>query len=137
LLSFLISDILDYSHSSTGFVIQQDSTTLNTFYFAYWNGSGYDVTPTITLPTNSWCQLVFVKSGTSTVGYLNSANTVSYTGSANFTGSGLALALGRFIGSVGREFNGKISTTRIYNRALTAQEVLQNYNATKSRFGLI
>lgn len=29
-----------------------------------------------------------------------------------------------------------ISTTSIYNRALTASEVLQNYNAQKSRFGL-
>ena len=31
---------------------------------------------------------------------------------------------------------GNIYTTSIYNRALTAQEVLQNYNATKGRFGL-
>ena len=29
-----------------------------------------------------------------------------------------------------------ISQFRIYNRALTAQEVLQNYNATKMRYGL-
>jgi len=33
-------------------------------------------------------------------------------------------------------FNGRIAITKIYNRALTAQEVLQNYNATKTRFGL-
>ena len=33
-------------------------------------------------------------------------------------------------------FEGKISTTSLYNRALTAVEVLQNYNATKTRFGL-
>jgi hypothetical protein len=32
--------------------------------------------------------------------------------------------------------NGKIYNTSIYNRALTASEVLQNYNATKGRFGL-
>ena len=32
--------------------------------------------------------------------------------------------------------NGNIYTTQIYNRALSAQEVLQNYNATKTRFGL-
>ena len=31
---------------------------------------------------------------------------------------------------------GGISTFSIYNRALTAQEVLQNYNANKTRFGL-
>ena len=35
-----------------------------------------------------------------------------------------------------RLFNGNIALTQIYNRALSAQEVLQNYNATKTRFGL-
>jgi len=33
-------------------------------------------------------------------------------------------------------FNGIVSNAKIYNRALSATEVLQNYNATKSRFGL-
>lgn len=36
-----------------------------------------------------------------------------------------------------RHFNGNIYQTSIYNRALSASEVLQNYNATKSRFNLI
>ncbi len=31
---------------------------------------------------------------------------------------------------------GELYTSQIYNRALSAQEVLQNYNATKGRFGL-
>jgi hypothetical protein len=31
---------------------------------------------------------------------------------------------------------GNIAQTQIYNRALSASEVLQNYNATKTRFGL-
>jgi hypothetical protein len=34
------------------------------------------------------------------------------------------------------DFDGQIYTILAYNRALTATEVLQNYNATKSRFGL-
>lgn len=33
-------------------------------------------------------------------------------------------------------FSGNISSVKIFNRELTASEVLQNYNATKSRFGL-
>lgn len=43
------------------------------------------------------------------------------------------------IGSVsggGRFWNGNISIVNIYNRLLTDQEILQNYNATKTRFGL-
>lgn len=33
-------------------------------------------------------------------------------------------------------WDGKIATTAIYNRALSASEVLKNYNSDKSRFGL-
>ena len=130
------ANILDFNHSNLGFVIQQDSTTLNTFYFAYHNGIGYEVTPTITLPTNTWCQLVFVKSGTSTIGYLNSVNTISYTGSANIASTVLNLALGRWLGGGGRVFNGKISNTKLYNRALTADEITTNFNALRNRYGI-
>ena len=33
-------------------------------------------------------------------------------------------------------FDGKIGITRLYNRALTASEVLNNYNVDKSKYGL-
>lgn len=33
-------------------------------------------------------------------------------------------------------FNGRISQVSIYNRVLSSSEILQNYNATRSRFGL-
>jgi hypothetical protein len=32
--------------------------------------------------------------------------------------------------------SGFISNVQIYNRALSAQEIKQNYNATKKRYGL-
>jgi hypothetical protein len=38
--------------------------------------------------------------------------------------------------STGETFNGSIPIAQIYNRALSTSEVLQNYNAQKSRFGL-
>jgi hypothetical protein len=34
------------------------------------------------------------------------------------------------------QVNGRIASVRLYNRAITSLEVLQNYNATKTRFGL-
>jgi hypothetical protein len=39
--------------------------------------------------------------------------------------------------SSGNYWAGNLALTQIYNRALSATEVLQNYNATKTRFGLI
>jgi len=44
---------------------------------------------------------------------------------------------GRYHGGNGYALNGAIYTTKIYNRALSSTEILQNYNATKTRFGLI
>jgi hypothetical protein len=131
------ADILDYNHGATGgFVIQQNENALNQYYFAYWNGSGFNITPTITLNSNSFNHLVFVKSGTSTIGYLNSVNTIQYTGSSNINCSGYALHIGRFVAGAGREFNGNIYSCKVYNRALTAAEVQQNFNALRSRFSI-
>ena len=39
-------------------------------------------------------------------------------------------------GTATQDFNGQIGPIQMYNRALSAQEVKQNYNALKSRFGL-
>ena len=36
--------------------------------------------------------------------------------------------------TVGQYYTANIAYSRIYNRALTAQEILQNYNATKGKF---
>ena len=49
--------------------------------------------------------------------------------------------IGNNLYSVGRWFNtqainANIGIVQVYNRALSAAEVLQNYNATKSRFGI-
>jgi len=36
----------------------------------------------------------------------------------------------------GQSFQGNIAQTQIYNRALSSSEVLQNFNATRARFGI-
>ena len=47
------------------------------------------------------------------------------------------LRIGRWRDSDLRSFVGQIYNIRLYNKELTQTEVLQNYNATKTRFGLI
>jgi hypothetical protein len=46
------------------------------------------------------------------------------------------LSIGSDPGVARRYWQGNVSNAQIYNRALSATEVLQNYNATKTRFGL-
>lgn len=70
--------------------------------------------------------------------YLNSVLIGSYSGTNPNTPTGFYY-VGRNFGDEpggARAFNGNIAKVSIYNRALTSQEIQQNYLATKSRFGL-
>lgn len=59
------------------------------------------------------------------------------TGPIRYASMTNGFVIGNNDGLTGTRFwTGNIYEMRIYNRALTAQEVLQNFNATKSRFGL-
>ena len=44
--------------------------------------------------------------------------------------------IGRYNGFYGQHFSGTVASVSIYYRVLSADEILQNYNATKGRFGL-
>jgi hypothetical protein len=62
-------------------------------------------------------------------------NSVSKSGALVTTSAGAAI--GRFGGtSTGYYFDGGIAIVRIYNKGLSANEVGQNFNAQKARFGL-
>jgi hypothetical protein len=51
--------------------------------------------------------------------------------------SGEVYVIGRYYSNIDNTFYfvGNIAHVLLYNRALTDAEILQNYNATKSRFG--
>ena len=68
--------------------------------------------------------------------YVNGISNQTWTGNAS-GGSGGKLTIGKFsdCGAVG-EWLGKIAAIKIYTKRLSAAEALQNYNATKGRFGL-
>jgi hypothetical protein len=69
--------------------------------------------------------------------YVNNTLCTSMTGTNNTVNTSLDnnIRLGTSIFE-GQPLEGNMSIVQMYNRALTAAEVLQNYNATKSRFGL-
>ncbi len=94
------------------------------------------VESTTTILTNVWYNVVIQYNGTSNQLYLNgilegSKNT-SETG-GNGTGQ-FAIARAGDFNSI--FFNGNIANLLIYNRALSATEILQNFNATRGRFGI-
>jgi hypothetical protein len=45
-------------------------------------------------------------------------------------------AYGGYSGSRGYYYNGNLAVCRIYNKALTASEIQQNFNALRGRFSI-
>ena len=85
-------------------------------------------------PLNIWYNLVMVWTSTTLSGYFNG---IQFGATTSYIASGTTsnFSIGSYVGPFGTQvFNGNIANVQIYNRALTAQEVLQNYNALKSRF---
>jgi hypothetical protein len=64
-------------------------------------------------------------------GILRNTNSSIITGPTSNTQS---LLVGSRFGTAG--FSGSISVVKIYNRSLTAQEVQQNFNTLKGRYGI-
>jgi hypothetical protein len=85
-----------------------------------------------------WKYYTVTKDGNNCVFYMNGVIIHSFTLARAQPSSSFSLKVGGPSSTplTDRYFPGNISQTQIYNRALSATEVLQNYNATKGRYGL-
>ena len=81
-------------------------------------------------PLGKWFQFTYTKNGSL---FLDNTEYSSFSGTENTYG---VLDIGRSRSHVNQFLNGKISNIHVYDRALTALEVRQNYNSYKGRFGL-
>jgi hypothetical protein len=88
--------------------------------------------------TNQWYNYSAVLTTTTLALYENGIlqNTVNDSNTFLTPNTTITLNAGYYNNSIVDYINGKSSSFLIYNRALSATEVLQNYNAQKSRFNL-
>jgi hypothetical protein len=103
------------------------------------NGIGRTVfTSNQTMSLNRWHNIGLLWAGTNIFTFLNGViSTTSTTAAYTLNNSGTAnLFLGTYNTNNAYWLNGNYSISSIYNRALSATEIRQNYNATKTRFGL-
>lgn len=87
---------------------------------------------------NSWWHITGTYDGSVVRQYTNGSQVDSLTYSGTPTSGGTVRINRRWddFATSGNLFDSNISIVRIYNRALSASEVLQNFNATKDRYGL-
>jgi hypothetical protein len=89
------------------------------------------------IPRNQWTHLVGTYNGSVSRAYINGVEVWNSPLTGTIPSS--TYYIGTYGGTIvddTHNFNGFISVAKIYNRALTAEEVYQNYNASKRRFGL-
>jgi len=128
------ADIFDNNHTGArNFVCQQNNLNTNQYEFACFNSTNASGTGFFTLSANTWHYLTFTWNNSVASAYINGVF-YSSGGAANpitYNAQNLRLA-GWYAG--GRNWNGGMGNFMVHNRVLTAQEIQQNYNATKSRF---
>ena len=105
------------------------------------NGTTAMNTSNYTLTTGTWVQLVYVftnVANNNVITYVNGAQQATTTHSfTSLLNTPSNLYLGSYNGGeYPQYYNGRIGITRLYNAALTADQVLQNYNANKDTYGL-
>jgi len=130
------ANIIDNDHNGDrNWVLQQNSNAQNQYSFNVFGASFQNsVTGNFNLTAGDWVNLTFTFDGTRIRGYNN--------GVLFATGGALGVAInysaqdfhiGRW-GGGGRNWEGEYGPLYCYNAALTAAQILQNYNAQKTRF---
>ena len=127
-----------------GAVNSQYSMFLNwgdVFYFRTIGGTINNQDLTFTSSTyliaNVWNHITCTYNGSIKLIYVNGVQVASVAASGTLNTGQINQYIGKY-GNAGNNypFNGRIAESRVYNIALSAAQVLQNYNATKGRFGL-
>ena len=102
------------------------------------DGSLYiNLTSTNTFSINNWYHIVFTKQASNWKLYVNSQlenDTIIGSGTISFNNNGI-LAIGAL--PVNNDYGkNRVAQVQIYNKALTASEIQQNFNALRGRFSI-
>ena len=87
------------------------------------------------LSLNNWYMGAFSYNGTTTRLYINETQVNSSSSGSPTMNSDIALRIGTRT-TAANYYNGRISVGYMYNRQLTADEISQNFNALRYRYGI-
>lgn len=128
-----------YTGTVTGIclVVNDGGVSGNEFVTIVTATKRYQINSLNFVSVNEWVNICFTTDGINMYVYKN-GSLLSTVGSSSISGSSnnQGLQLSGPNGQTRFLFVGNIASTQIYNRALSADEVQQNYNAQKGRFGL-
>lgn len=149
--SFSVGAWFKLTASGINMILSKETSAGNPWNYRIWINSGTIVADmavgvvqsSLTSPLNiyndgNWYYVMFTRNDNNWYLYVNGQQVATKVD--NLTGSvanSQELWIGRsaYLGG-SYAYNGKISSVFVYGRVLSTSEILHNYNATKSRFGL-
>jgi hypothetical protein len=120
---------------SIGFLIQDRPDLGKVLEWGAQPGTGVTrCTSTFQVGDGTWRYIIGTNDGSTSILYIDGIQSGLARTAAGIGLQQANINVGRWDFENNRNLNGSISGLMIYNRALTAQEILQNYNATKGRY---
>ena len=105
----------------------------------HWNDAGntYNWQSGLTIPNLTWCMIAVSVTSTAATAYLcQTGGTTTATNTVNHSSSNLNDIKIAQDDAGNRFFNGNIAIAQLYNIALSAGEISQNFEADRARFGV-
>ena len=124
-----------YSGGSNAYGFYTGATPNKLYFYVKTPGGSIQTAVSGVVMDSTWRLAVGSYDGTTAKLYINGILTTTGTGTGDILYSSGPLTIGSFNAGL-YAFNGNIGPVQIYNRALSSNEVLHNYNALKGRFGL-
>ena len=139
---FTISSWVNFDSLSGTHTIVSTQNSSGSFQLRYVSGTGVQIVDSYvinvgtfsssqTLSTGTWYGITITRSGNTYTYYLDGSSVSSFTSTNSYNQGPRTIGVNL---SSSEAFDGKISVIRAYNKALTAAEVAQNYNALKGRY---
>ena len=126
-----------FGPGSIGFVIQDRPDLGKVLEWGASPGAGITrCTSTFQVGDGTWRHITGTNDGTTSILYIDGVQSGLARTAAGIGDQQPFIGIGRWGFLNNRYLNGNVTGLMIYKRALSATEVLQNYNATKSRFRL-
>ena len=104
------------------------------FLYQRYGSTNMNAVYSATVSLNTWYHMVGTSSSNNHVLYLNGVSRATSSTGTTFASSTDPYTIGQ--GITNQYHIGNIAKAAVYNRALTATEIAQNYNALKGRYGL-
>ena len=98
-----------------------------------------EISSNTTVTVGQWHHVVATHTSGSLKVYLDGTQIASNSNTVNQSLNTCAFLIGAELdstNSLGNYFDGKISNVKMYNKTLTAEEVKQNFNALRGRYGI-